>query len=379
MHVVMISKAVVVGAYQRKLEELSLLPGMRLTVLAPPSWRDSRGHIRLERAHVNGYELLETPLVFNGHFHIHFYPRLASDLTALRPDLIHMDEEPCNLATFHAVWLAQQLGAPACFFTWQNLHRAYPPPFRWFEQYVFRHVRHALAGNAEAIDILRRKGYQGPVTLAPQFGVDPQIFRPRTRPPSPRFVIGYAGGLVPEKGVDLLLRAAADLPNVEVRLAGSGAQQPSLVSLAQQLGLGQRVQFVPRLTSTAMPDFYAQLDALVLPSRTAPNWKEQFGRVLIEAMACGVPVIGAASGEIPQVIGDAGLVFPEGDVFALRGCLQRLQDDLALRRELALRGRARVLAHYTQARIAALTYSVYQQMLAVAAPSASGLAVGASS
>jgi glycosyltransferase involved in cell wall biosynthesis len=379
MHVVMVSKAVVVGAYQRKLEELSLLPGMRLTVLAPPGWRDNRGHIRLERAYVHGYDLVETPLVFNGHFHVHFYPRLASHLTALRPDLIHVDEEPCNLATFHAVWLAQQLSTPACFFTWQNLDRAYPPPFRWFEKYVFRHVHHALAGNAEAIDILRRKGYQGPVTLAPQFGVDPQIFRPLTRPPSPCFVIGYAGGLVPEKGVDLLLRAAADLPDVEVRLAGSGAQQLSLVSLAEELGLAPRVQFLPRLASTAMPDFYAQLDALVLPSRTAPNWKEQFGRVLIEAMACGVPVIGAHSGEIPQVIGDAGLVFPEGDVLALRGCLRRLQQDPALRRDLAARGRARVLAHYTQARIAALTYGVYQQMLAIGAPPAPGLAVGARS
>lgn len=379
MHVVMVSKAVVVGAYQRKLEELAQLPGLRLTVLAPPGWRDSRGHTRLERAHVSGYQLLETPLVFNGHFHIHFYPHLAAQLTALRPDLIHMDEEPCNLATLHGVWLAQQRRTPVCFFTWQNLHRTYPPPFRWFEWYVFHHVSHALAGNAEAIGILRRKGYQGPVTLVPQFGVDPEIFRPFARPPSARFVIGYAGGLVPEKGVDLLLRAVADLPDVEVRLAGSGGQQPALAALAQQLGLDGRVQFIPRLTSTAMPDFYAPLDALVLPSRTAPNWKEQFGRVLIEAMACGVPVIGARSGEIPQVIGDAGLVFPEGDVLALRGCLRRLQQDPALRHELTLRGRARVLAHYTQARIAALTYGVYQQMLTIAAPSAPGLALGASS
>lgn len=376
MHVVMVSKAVVVGAYQRKLEELAQLPGLRLTVLAPPSWRDSRGYTRLERAHVKGYQLLETSLAFNGHFHIHFYPRLAAHLRTLRPDLIHIDEEPCNLATLQGVWLAQQGGVPACFFTWQNLYRTYPPPFRWFEKYVFRHVSHALAGNAEAIDILHRKGYSGPVTLAPQFGVDPEIFRPFARPPSSRFVIGYAGGLVPEKGVDLLLKAVAALPDTEVRLAGSGGQQPALAALAQQLGLGERVQFIPRLSSLAMPAFYAQLDALVLPSRTAPNWKEQFGRVLIEAMACGVPVVGAASGEIPQVIGDAGLVFPEGDVLALRDDLRRLQHDPALRQELALRGRARVLAHYTQARIAAMTYAVYQQMLASTAPATPGLAVG---
>ena len=189
MHVVMVSKAVVVGAYQRKLEELARLPGLQLTVLAPPGWRDSRGYTRLERVHVTGYQLLATPLAFDGHFHVHFYPRLARELAALQPDLLHMDEEPCNLATLQGVWLAQRQGTPACFFTWQNLYRSYPPPFRWFERYVFRHVAHALAGNAEAIGILQRKGYRGPATLVPQFGVDPDIFRPVTRPPSPRFVI----------------------------------------------------------------------------------------------------------------------------------------------------------------------------------------------
>lgn len=377
MHVVMVSKAVVVGAYQRKLEELARLPGLQLTVLAPPGWRDSRGYTRLERVHVTGYQLLATPLAFDGHFHVHFYPRLARELAALQPDLLHMDEEPCNLATLQGVWLAQRQGTPACFFTWQNLYRSYPPPFRWFERYVFRHVVHALAGNAEAIGILQRKGYRGPATLVPQFGVDPDIFRPLTRLPSPRFVIGYAGGLVPEKGIDLLLRAAAALPDSEVRLAGSGSQQAALAALARQLGLGGRVTFIPRLASTAMPDFYAALDALVLPSRTVSNWKEQFGRVLIEAMACGVPVIGAHSGEIPHVIGDAGLVFPEGDVTALRDHLRRLQQDAALRHDLIRRGRARVLAHYTQAKIAAMTYAVYQQMLTDAAPPTPGPTAGA--
>lgn len=379
MHVVMVSKAVVVGAYQRKLEELARLPDIRLTVLAPPGWRDSRGDIRLERVHVTGYELRQTPLMLNGHFHVHFYPRLAQELAALRPDLLHMDEEPWNLATWQGIWLAQRQGTPACFFTWQNLYRAYPPPFRWFERYVFRHASHALVGNAEAMTILRRKGYRGPATLVPQFGVDPDIFRPVARPPSARFVIGFAGGLVPEKGIDLLLAAAAALPDSEVRLAGSGSQQPTLAALARQLGLGDRVRFIPRLASTAMPDFYADLDVLVLPSRTAPNWKEQFGRVLIEAMACGVPVIGAASGEIPHVIGDAGLAFPEGDVTALTGHLQRLQQDPDLRRDLIRRGRDRVLTHYTQAKIATMTYDVYRVMIAHAAPSRFGPATEARS
>jgi len=101
----------------------------------------------------------------------------------------------------------------------------------------------------------------------------------------------------------------------------------------------------------------------VLPSRTSSHWVEQFGRVLIEAMACGVAVVGSDSGEIPHVIGDAGLIFPEGDVAALRKQLARLQGNQALRRELGARGRARVMAHYTQAQVARDTVAFYRELI----------------
>lgn len=364
MHVVMVSKAIVNGAYQRKLEEMAQLPGIQLTVLVPPYWRDSRGITPLQRAYTRGYRLIETPMACNGHFHLHYYPELERWLRTLQPDLLHMDEEPLNAATFHGVWLASHMGIPTCFYTWQNLYRRYPPPFSWMERYTFRHAAHALAGNQEAIAVLRAKGYRGPVSLVPQFGVDPSFFTPR--PPDPpaatgrAMTIGYAGGLVPEKGLDLLLRAAARLPDCRVRLAGDGRARPALAHLADELGLQARVEFLTRLPSTEMPQFYQGLDVLVLPSRTVANWKEQFGRVLIEAMACGVPVIGAASGEIPEVIGQAGLLFAEDDVDALWAHLQRLQHDSDLWCELAARGRARVLAQYTQARVAAQTVAAYQ-------------------
>jgi len=111
-----------------------------------------------------------------------------------------------------------------------------------------------------------------------------------------------------------------------------------------------------------MPSYYNRLDVLVLPSLTRPNWKEQFGRVLIEAMACGVPVVGSDCGEIPNVIGQAGLIFPEGDADELRARLERLMGDPYLRMRLARLGRERVLARYTQARIAAETCEVYRHL-----------------
>ena len=382
MRVVLISKALVVGAYQRKAEEIARL-GIDLTVLTPPSWRDRRGTQEAERLHTHGYELRTIPLLFNGAYHLHFYPTLVGELRELQPEVVHVDEEPYNLATLLGVQAARSVGAEPLFFTWQNLLRRYPPPFNWFERIVYRACAVAIAGNAEAREVLVRKGYQGKIVVLPQFGVDPTIFRPQTEqeeeeraqrggkedalthpslltPHSSQFHIGYAGGLLPEKGLDLLLRACAGLEgDWRLTLVGSGEELEALRKLASEGGIADRVTLGVRLPSAEMPEFYRSLDLLVLPSRTRPNWKEQFGRVLIEAMACGVPVLGSDSGEIPHVIGSAGVVFPEGDVEALRSQLQRLMQDRAVRKCLAAAGRQRVLANYTMTEIARQTVAAY--------------------
>ena len=369
IRVLMVSKACLVGAYQRKLEEIAACPDIDLTVVVPPEWREPGGAIvHLERAHVTGYELLAEPIAFNGNFHLHFYPHLARHFARVRPQVVHIDEEPYNVATLQAMWLARQHKARALFFTWQNLYRPYPFPFNWIERHNLRCASFGIAGNHEAMDVWRAKGYTGPMRVIPQFGVDPDVFRPRSKPESGSergFAIGCgAARLVEEKGVDVLLRAAAGLPGVwRVYVLGAGPQRQSLESLARELGLADRVVFDKPIPSTQMPAYLTGLDVLVLPSRTRPNWKEQFGRVLVEAMACGVPVIGSTCGEIPQVIGDAGLVFPEEDVNALREALLHLQRDDNLRRDLAERGRARVLSHYTQKQVAAATVDVYRQMM----------------
>jgi glycosyltransferase involved in cell wall biosynthesis len=361
----MISKACVVGEYQRKLEEIACDPDVELAVIVPPAWKDARGMLQLERAHTDGYRLFVDPIRFNGDFHLHYFPTVPHRIAEFKPDIVHIDEEPYNLAAFHALRAARKAGAKSLFFTWQNIERRYPPPFGWLERWVLDHVDHGLAGTAEAAEVWRRKGYHGPIAVLPQFGVDPEIFKPGGPDHDPdHFVIGYAGRLVSEKGLDLLIRASLGLPvRWLIRLAGDGPEREALVALAGILNVGGSLEILGPMSSSAMPDFYRGLDALVLPARTRPNWKEQFGRVLIEAMASGVPVIGARSGAIPGVIGDAGLTFPEDDVDALRECLVSLVEHPKMRTQLAEAGRARVLAHFTQAQVAARTVAVYKEMM----------------
>ncbi len=364
MRVVILSKALVAGAYQRKLEEIARL-GVELTVLVPPAWREPRvGVQRLERRYTTGYTLTVLPIALNGRHHLHFYPTLGRALRRLRPEVFHIDEESFNLATFQAMRLGVALGARCCFYNYANIERFYPPPFNLFERYNFRHAAHALACNQEAARIIRRHGYTGPLTIVPQIGVDPEVFAPAPQQrDGATFVVGYLGRLVPEKGVLDLVEALAQLPrHVRLRLVGDGVQRPLIARRASRLGLDERIERLPAVSSTDVPAILRGFDTLVLPSRTTPTWKEQFGRVLIEAMSCGVPVIGSSSGEIPHVIGEGGLTYPEGDVGALSAAIARLVADPVARRELACRGRERVLAHFTQAAIAHRHVEVYEAM-----------------
>lgn len=366
MRVLMLSKACLVGAYQTKLEEIARFPDVELTALVPPSWDDPSGPIRLERSQADGYRFLVDPIRFNGQYHLYYYPTLPQRLAQFQPDIVHIDEEPYNVATWLAMRQSQAVGARALFFSWQNLARRYPPPFNRLEKDVLRRADFALMGNHEAVQVWEEKGYRGPSRVIPQFGVDPNAFCPDDRRDRGRaFIIGSANRrLVPEKGVDLLLRAAAQLSGVwRVHIAGEGPALNALKQLARDLGIEGRVHFDGAISSQQMPGYLRQMDALVLSSRTLPNWKEQFGRVLVEAMACGVPVIGSDCGEIPNVIGPAGLIFHEENIDGLRERLLQLMQDDELRLELGRRGRERVLANFTQAQIAAQTVEVYRQML----------------
>lgn len=367
LRVTLISKAFVVGAYQTKLVEMARCDdGMELTAIVPPYWREGGRRIPLERADLERCRFIVSPMAFNGSYHLHFYPGLERLLAEVRPDLCHIDEEPYNWATYHALRAAQKVGAKAIFFTWQNIARRYPWPFSTFEQEVYAGVSGAIAGNRAAAEVLRQKGYRGRLAIIPQFGVDPTLFAPRLRKGSNySFTIGYAGRLEEMKGLGTLAEALIGLRGEwQLLIAGEGPYQARLEGRLAQKGQGKRITFTGRIPSREMPEFLNQLDVLVLPSLTRPNWKEQFGRVLIEAMACGVPVVGSNSGEIPHVIGEAGLIFPEGDALRLRECLERLQGDVVLRQNLAHRGRERVLQHYTQAQIAQETVAFYREALA---------------
>jgi glycosyltransferase involved in cell wall biosynthesis len=368
MRVLIVSKILVVAAYRRKLEAIAAHPDIEeLVAVTGPEWREPGGRrVTFERTTLpEKYQLRVEPIWFNGSYHLFIWPSLGRVLRELRPDLVHIDEEPYNLATAHGTWQARQAGARSLFFTWQNLLRRYPPPFSWFERTVFGQSAFAIAGSREAWHVLRAKGYCGPGAVIPQFGVDPTLFFPAVTPPDGPPVIGFIARLVEEKGILVLLEALAGLGGEwRLHVIGTGPIEARAKRQAERLGLSGRITWERGVPSSRVPERLRTFSLLVQPSLTRHHWKEQFGRAVMEAMACGVPVVGSDSAEIPRVLGDTGLVVPEGDPRALRAAIARLLADAELRQDLSRRGRTRVLACFTHRRIAEATVAAYRQALA---------------
>lgn len=355
-----------------RIDALARQRDLTLSVLTPHAWTGSHGETYdlSDAPPAPGYRLLPHRVHFRGENQQHRYlygAGLTRLVAAEAPDLLHIEEEPYSLVTFQLTCMAALRGLPFVITTFQDLDKRRPVPIRWMESYVLSRARAALAGSAATESVLRSHGFTGPVRLV-ALGIDPELYRPSrdeelvSRLKLTGFVAGYVGRLEPVKGVDLLLRAVARLPTCQLVMVGGGSDGARLKALAGELGIQERVRWVDTVPHEEVPRWLGVMDALVLPSVTFPSIQEQFGRVLVEAMACGVPVVGSSSGGIPGVIGDAGLVFPEGDSVALSSCLMQLMRSPSRREELSRAGRARALERYTWDSIARGIAALYREV-----------------
>ena len=371
--------AAVVAEYQKPLAELAHYTDLDLTLLLPRRWPERAGQmVKAEGPVSSGYRLVKARTAFTGLYYIYFYPTLLYQLLRSRPDVIYCYEEAHTLMAALVLFL-RRLFLPrsaVLLYAAQNIRKHYPLPFRLFERYCFRRANAILACGTSVASTLRSKGYRGALHVVPlptdtaAYSPDPQkreAIRRELDLPADALVVGYAGKLVEEKGLRTLWKAfshlADDCPNLHLVLMGGGPLKDELQRAANSAGLANRLHLAGVIHNNELPAYLNALDIFVLASETRPNWREQFGRVVVEAMSCGVPVVGSDSGEIPAVIGDAGLIFPEGDSLHLASCLQTLFDPI-LRADLAGKGRERVLRNFSLETVAAQHYSIYQAMSA---------------
>ena len=373
---------------QPRAVELARL-GVDLTVVVPRRWKHY-GAWRAPQAPLAGapgdagfrFRPMTVALPWSGpgQSYLHFYPGLGRLVRQLQPDVIDLWEEPWSLVSVQACAVRARHCPQARLVseTEQNVDKQLVVPFENFRAAVLKEADWVVGRSTEALEIVERKGYGGPARVVPN-AVDAQLFRPLAvaRRAQMRaqlgwegaWVCGYVGRLVEEKGLADLVEAVSHIPASPLRppvravLVGEGPFEASLRAQISALGLGARVSLLPARPAGELAHLMGALDALVLPSRTTARWKEQFGRVLIEAQACGVPVVGSDSGAIPDVVGEAGLIFPEGQAQSLAQKLQWLADHPDSARALGERGRQEVEAKYTWARVAQSMAQIYREVL----------------
>lgn len=331
-------------------------------LLVPATWQEQGGVVTAEPEHDPRLHLHVSPIVFGHRQHRVIYRALPHVLEKVRPALLFLDTEPENYAALQARYAIRRASPDTRLALVSSRNMDYPAlgfPYKaafthaWCDTYFLKHPVDLLyVRPAEGMPLLR--GYARHLHRLPHV-IDCSVFTPGGASMVPRhgFTVGYLGRLVPEKGVDVLLHACARLDDgARVIIAGKGPARPDLERLAVELGVRERVTFLDPIPYARVPSFLRSLDVLALPSRPSPVWVEQFGRVLIEAMACGIPVVASESGEIPAVLGTGGVLVPPGDARALGNELHILMSSPERCRQIGDAGRARALATFDATAVA---------------------------
>lgn len=360
-----------------KLARLAKNSEIELGVVCPANWYDKiqqTPRVYEKIVEDDLYEVFPLKTFLPGSDLKFFYSPfdLLRIVSRFNPDIIHLEQEPNSLVLFEFTLLNRLFWhKPLIFFTWENLEWVKNPFLSFIRFFNLQNANFAICGNLEAKELLEKNGFKGEMKVFPQFGVDEGEFSPQDVADfkkdfnlGDKFVIGCVGRFAKEKGIKTLLRALSRLPENCLLLLVSSASPPlQLLEEIRSVGVESRVKIFFGIDHKEFPCYMNLFDVAVLPSETTPFWKEQFGRVMIEAMACGVPVIGSSSGAIPEVIGDAGLIFEEKNAGDLQKKIMMLIKDNVFRKELSQKARNRVLSFYTHDRIVQQTVAVYKKIL----------------
>lgn len=353
LRVLAVSHAAVIPINQEPFDALARA-GADVTVVAPDRLAtDLRGTVRLEALEGSAATLQPLRVRFGGYsravgqrgIHVIVYDGLRRVVARVRPDVIFVEEEPFSFAAWQTMRAAR--GIPFVVHENQNLDRPLPPPFAQIRRAVLARAAGATVRNEAARDLLRRAGFRGPIGALPH-AVDPKRYEGhdrRTDLPPP--VVGFVGRLVEEKGIFDLIAAARTM-RCSLLIVGDGPARAE----AERRAAGMPVRFVGAVPHDEVPSWYASMDVVAIPSRRTATWMEQFGRIVIEANAAGVPVIASDSGALGETVRatGGGSVVPEGHPAALARAIASLEPDRA--RALGEAGRAVVAERFTPTAVA---------------------------
>jgi glycosyltransferase involved in cell wall biosynthesis len=358
-----------ITAINRRVYDALRRQGRSVEIVVPTEANVGVRRLRPDAASPDGCPLQPLPLVGDNPRLFH-YPGLIDLLNQRRPRVVYLDNDPVSrLASDIGRWTRSH-GARLICQSCENMPIGFIDHWRragWkgllpaaVKQWLcFRsrpYVDHVFSINQTGADIFRAIGYPS-VDVIP-LGFDPAVFerrpaardRVRARLDLNQPVVAYFGRLVRQKGVVNLVRALGRLKDVDWRFLidrfdlYADPFAGEVDAALDAAGIRDRTVFI-EADHVEIADYMNAADMVVLASESTPNWVEQYGRVIPEAMACGVAAIVADSGALPELVGDAGLVVPERDVDALAAAIADLLRDESKRRDLAERGHRRAHEH----------------------------------
>ncbi|MGC8766182.1 MAG: glycosyltransferase [Brevinematia bacterium] len=335
MRVLFIWHGAVEKNYRKLFKEMVQDGNIELTIITSSSWYEAAKYQSFEYIDFDSlYKVYPLKTIFTNHVRAFFYLNLlkiGAIIFKEKFDVIYIKEEPYSTACFSVVLLAKLLSPKSKIVieSDENIFKKHPFPFGLFEWFSLKNSDSlVVVPSVDGKEVYRKKGYNKNIFTTSYF-VDDYIFSINSQESKSIFLpeaqdfklkIGYVGRIAEEKGIDIILfamRIMKEKGKEDIALYIVGGIDTSSNYYKELMDISERLEvkvfFLGSLNLDKIFEFYKAIDVLVLPSRTKSWWKEQFGRVLVESMACGTPCVGSSSGEIPAVIGDSRFIFKEDD------------------------------------------------------------------
>lgn len=351
-----------------------------ITLLAPKSWIENDQVIDYQSPELDPFPVVLGKVAGKGYAQRGFYlTGLIRAFRQSRPEVILMMEEGFSFFALQ-VMIVRWFLFPHISIIFYNNHIAsfkkfiyrLGPLYSILSRMIIPRMTAAFCINSKSVIPLKEIKFSGPI-IEQFYGVNDTLFveinkhdaRAKLGLEYGEVIFLFAGRLVELKGVQDLIDAFAQLqhqrPNQTLRLliVGRGDYESVLRQKVQSLHLSG-VEFRDIVPQEEMPYYIAAADAMVLPSRTEID--EQFGRVNVEAMFAGTPIIASNSGGIPDVIGDAGYIFQAGDINSLLDAMIQFLDNPTITKQQVQRGKERAKRRFSMEAFADAVILMLEQL-----------------
>lgn len=364
---------------QKKFDYLAQQPELEIILVRPDKWSQVGRNENFASHHTNSaYKTVFAKATFNGFRHRSFFTNeIGRVFREFQPDIIHLFEEANTFFSLQAFLLRRLFSknSKLIFDNFQNIlfeHVGYKfyRLYDFIEKLVFNDAACATVRYSGSRDFLLKRKFTKPILELP-WGTDIHLFSPqdgsqiRKKNKLDCFTMAYIGRLEEDKGILLLIEALAKVKHdFKLIVIGGGRAEPKMNELISKYSLESGVQHLGYVPHRELPEYYSAVDCVVVPTITTSGCKEQFGRVIVEAMACGTPVIGSTSGAIPSVIGETGLVFEDNNVDDLTEKITNMITSPELHQHYSEVVRKRVINNYSLDKFAQNCVSIYLNILA---------------